>query len=406
MNTHLSCGLTRAAVLIAALLSPLAAVAAIDFYQLPPIRQIALPPDGGDALLLATPVGVVRLSADGTSEALGLAGNDVTLLAADPGDPRALLASGRKNREENLGLLRSTDGGREWQPYSPGARQPVAYAALAASLVEPRVLYAYYNGVQVSTDGGESWQFSARGPWDVWALAGSARDPSTLYAAERGGLQRSTDGGQHWQHALDIPNAATALATTPAAAVYAFVIGRGLIRSYEPVLSWRTVNNRLGEQAITQLLLDPARPRHMFALTHLRRIIESDDGGLTWSTWGGEREPQTDAARRGLKLFREHCVACHGERGVGETPREPQLADPDYLRAPALNDSTHAWHHDDDDLEKDILEGSEREPRMRAHKDEFSKQDARDVVAYIKSLWGPKALSCQGQRHMAPECRR
>ena len=43
---------------------------------------------------------------------------------------------------------------------------------------------------------------------------------------------------------------------------------------------------------------------------------------------------------------------------------------------------------------------------MRGFKDGISEDDAADLVAYIKSLWGPKALSCQGRRHMAPECRR
>jgi len=391
----------------ALLAAPLTAAAAIDFYKLPRISQIALPPDGADdALLLATPSGVLRLGRDGSRQVIGLAGTAVSLLVADPGDRGALLASGRKSGEENLGLLRSTDGGRSWRPYAAGARKPAMFSALTASAADPRSLYAYYQGLQASTDGGKSWALIARGPWDLWSLAASAGNASILYSAGRGGLQRSSDGGRHWQNALDVPNATGAVTVTPTGTIYAFVIGRGLIRSQEPALDWQAVNNRLGEQVITQLLVDPARPERLVALTHVRNIIESLDAGQTWSKWGGEREPRSAAERRGLALYRTNCAACHGERGIGEVITDPLLADPDYLRAPALNDFTHAWHHEDEGMVKSILEGSPREPRMRGQKDVLSSADAHDVVAYIKSLWGAKALSCQGQRHMKPECQR
>ncbi len=390
----------------AVLAAPLPAPAAIDFYLLPPINQIALSPDGTDALLLATPAGVVRLGRDGNSQVIGLPGTGVTLLVADPGEPGALLASGRKSREENLGLLRSTDGGRTWQPRAAGAGKPAAFRALTASAANPSLLYAYYQGLQASTDGGQSWKLVARGPWDLWSLAASAGNPSTLYSAGRGGLERSTDGGLRWQNAIDVPNATGAVTVTADGTVYAFVIGRGLLRSREPALDWQTVTNDLGEQVITQLLVDPARPERLIALTHVRNIIESLDAGQTWSKWGGEREPRSDAERRGLALYKTNCAACHGERGIGEVITDPLLADPDYLRAPALNDFTHAWHHEDEGMVKSILEGSPREPRMRGQKDVLNSANAHDLVAYIKSLWGEKALSCQGQRHMKPECKR
>ena len=72
-----------------------------------------------------------------------------------------------------------------------------------------------------------------------------------------------------------------------------------------------------------------------------------------------------------------------------------------YITAPALNASAHAWHHTDEALEKTILDGSPRAPRMAAWKNSgISTGDAQDLVAYIKSLWTRRELDCQGPKHM------
>ena len=69
--------------------------------------------------------------------------------------------------------------------------------------------------------------------------------------------------------------------------------------------------------------------------------------------------------------------------------------------APALDSSAHAWHHTDVALQKLILEGSSRTPRMEAWKKTgLSNKEAHDLVAYIKSLWTQRELECQGPNHM------
>jgi len=391
---------------IVSIAAPRSGRAAIDFYALPHINRIAFAVGTPDDLLLATRAGVLRLNRSGKVEQLALGADNVTLLQADPQDPRVLYASGRSRKNKNSGLLISHDGANTWAPLSPGAGAAALYRAMATSNVDPNVMYASYGGLQASRDRGRSWDFVARGPWDLYDLAASARDLTTLYAASRGGLLVSTDAGLHWRLAIDVPNVATAVTVGRRGTIYAYVAGRGLIRGVEPFLAWRTLNNRLGEQMIVQLLVDGADQKRLIALNQFGRIIESRDAGLSWHAFGGDRVPASAEARHGAELFRANCRICHGERGTGEVPSERALSNPDYLRAPALDDSTHAWHHDDEDLKKDILEGSEPEPRMRAFKNSLSAADARDLVAYIKSLWGAKALSCQGARHMTPECRR
>lgn len=112
------------------------------------------------------------------------------------------------------------------------------------------------------------------------------------------------------------------------------------------------------------------------------------------------KPPDPRAARRGAPLYQKYCQACHGERGVGQ-----QLSFSAYIHreivAPALDDSQHAWHHSNDDLTAFILNGSPRTVRMPAWKGTLSEKQVRDIVAYMKSLWGPRAIACQGPKHMS-----
>ena len=113
------------------------------------------------------------------------------------------------------------------------------------------------------------------------------------------------------------------------------------------------------------------------------------------------KKPDRQAVLRGAPLYKSNCLSCHGKDGIGETVYPWNLGKPGYFPAPALDDSQHAWHHSDEDLVKFILEGSPRTPRMPSWKHKLTEKNAQDIVAYMKSLWGARALDCQGPRHMS-----
>ena len=70
--------------------------------------------------------------------------------------------------------------------------------------------------------------------------------------------------------------------------------------------------------------------------------------------------------------------------------------------APALDDSGHAWHHEDAQLVSFILDKPIPDSPMPAWRGVLSRDDALDLVAYIKSLWSPYIrANCQGAKHMA-----
>lgn len=110
------------------------------------------------------------------------------------------------------------------------------------------------------------------------------------------------------------------------------------------------------------------------------------------------KPPDPASAARGAKLYQKYCMECHGERGAGEGVAPWARS---YNAAPALDDSMHAWHHTDEQLLQMILKGTRAGSRMPAWEGTLTATQARDLVAYIKSLWGEWALSCQGPRHMA-----
>lgn len=128
-------------------------------------------------------------------------------------------------------------------------------------------------------------------------------------------------------------------------------------------------------------------------------------GTLVWGVAGALAEtgvrPDPAAVARGKALYETHCVSCHRQGGVGE-PRVPwSIRRPDLIEAMPLNESSHAWHHGDEQLVTMILDGSQRSRRrMPAFRNVLTKDDAADVIGYLKTFWSDRILGCQGPSHM------
>lgn len=113
------------------------------------------------------------------------------------------------------------------------------------------------------------------------------------------------------------------------------------------------------------------------------------------------KAPDPAAVLLGKALYEKHCQVCHQKDGVGEKPIPWGIRKPGYFTAMPLNETSHAWHHSDEQLVKMILEGLRRTKRMPGWKKVLSEKDAHDIVAYIKSLWSARIIACQGPRHMS-----
>lgn len=111
--------------------------------------------------------------------------------------------------------------------------------------------------------------------------------------------------------------------------------------------------------------------------------------------------PEPAAVARGATLYASYCISCHRKDGVGE-PRVPwSIRRPDLIEAMPLNETSHAWHHSDEQLIATILDGNKRSRlRMPVFRNVLSAEQAADLVAYMKSLWSDRILACQGPGHM------
>lgn len=223
-------------------------------------------------------------------------------------------------------------------------------------------------------------------------------------AATGQGLYHSHDHGHSWRaHKVGYGLPATMVAATPGGGVYAFVVTLGLLRLDARSNQWEVINNRFGSQVLQQLASTRWTPSRLVARNHYGKLIVSDNYGIDWHKLRGPYQAETEAEKRGQEVYVEKCQSCHGIDGVGETYTRQALTDKNYIMAPALDESAHAWHHTDEQLAQTILEGSPRTARMPAGKNSgISAADAQDLVAYIKSLWTQRELDCQGPKHM--EC--
>lgn len=237
-------------------------------------------------LYLATHHGVFLVFADGRAERRAAVADDFMGFTPHPRDAGVLYASGHPARGGNLGFIVSRDGGRTWLKLSDGASGPVDFHQMDVSKADPNVIYGVFGTLQVSRDGGRNWTKVGPAPEGLIALAASARDANTLFAATQTGLLRSVDGGKSWQPAHLLRRPATMVATTSSGDVHAFILGTGLVRAMEPELRWQTVSGGFGKGYILYLAAAPQDPKRLYGIDDKHRVIASRDGGKTWNPLG------------------------------------------------------------------------------------------------------------------------
>ena len=113
----------------------------------------------------------------GTSEYSYELRKDVVIrIVIDPKTPSTIYAG------TNLGICKSTDGGKSWSDRSKGIEIPEIHA-LAINHTNPSVLYAASYHLYSSKDGGKHWTRLDTGLTDeIWTLVLNGPCPETLYA--------------------------------------------------------------------------------------------------------------------------------------------------------------------------------------------------------------------------------
>ncbi|HEY8415786.1 MAG TPA: hypothetical protein VIK99_08445 [Thermaerobacter sp.] len=237
-----------------------------------------------------------------------------------------------------LGLARSADGGRTWEPLS--LEGVVDFHAMAASPARPGLIYGYFYGdgqFYRSEDGGRTWSRTPApdlaGPRGLGPLQLVAHpsEPDTLLAAGETGLLLTTDAGRTWKLLREgVVTVATFLpgrgrgtgagnATAPGgnsdaatggdsdpetggnpdagpAPILAYELSTGLLRSDDGGRTWQPAVRGGGtglpadpNDPLAALAVHPSQPQRLYAISMAGRLWRSSDGGGTWErVWAPE----------------------------------------------------------------------------------------------------------------------
>jgi mono/diheme cytochrome c family protein len=94
---------------------------------------------------------------------------------------------------------------------------------------------------------------------------------------------------------------------------------------------------------------------------------------------------------RGKLAYQNNCVSCHMPNLSG-AENWKDVDEDGHRKAPPLNGTGHAWHHDDKTLHAIIKYGLAKlvknyEGKMMGFGDNLSDKDIDGILAYIKSFW-------------------
>ncbi|MDH3389327.1 MAG: thrombospondin type 3 repeat-containing protein, partial [Gammaproteobacteria bacterium] len=198
-------------------------------------------------------------------------------------------------------VLRSFDVGRSWEFLSsdplPGRRVFPSKLVLSPDFEQDSTMFmgSRADGILRSTDGGLNWQQVHATPGaSISALAVSpkfATDQSVFMATTLADIQRSTDGGSTWNSIrpnLPVTESPYYLALSPAFATDRLVLlgtPQGLYRSADAGDSWHAVvGPQVGSGVIQAIAVSPSFASDATALVTVRGqgLFRSMDGGNNW----------------------------------------------------------------------------------------------------------------------------
>jgi photosystem II stability/assembly factor-like uncharacterized protein len=278
--------ITIASILLATGVTAAKAETLAELPQHTHYHGIAFNRSGTSVLLLATHHGLFAVDKDGTATRVSPM-QDFMGFSPDPANPLSYYASGHPAAGGNSGFLRSADGGATWTQLSEGVDGPVDFHQMDVSPADSKTIYGAYGKIQVSRDGGSTWAIAGDPPADLIALAASSLDAQRLYAATEKGLYRSDDAGATWRIAAFEGNVVSMVESGPGSVLYAFVLGRGLVKANEKNLDeWSVLSNGFGEAIPLHFAIDGTDNQHLALTTHESQVLESLDGGPTWRQFG------------------------------------------------------------------------------------------------------------------------
>ncbi len=238
--------------------------------------------EDANKVYIATHYGLLVLVNEKDLYQVGRNTDDLMGFSPHPTNPKIFFSSGHPSTGGNLGFQKSEDGGIIWKKISDGLDGPVDFHTMAVSPVSPDLVYGWYKGdLHITTDGGRTWEKFPTS-FQIVQLAADTKDESIVYVATPQGLQKSTDKGQTWQFLFDGFVSAVAIAPQ-SQSLLSFSKKFGLARSNDGGKTWeRIVQSFNGE---TPLFISFYRQNQeiVYLLTEKNTLYKSADGGNNWN---------------------------------------------------------------------------------------------------------------------------
>lgn len=231
-------------------------------------------PDDEHKLYVGTHDGLVRAFHDREWSRVGRVNADVQALAAHASDPLAFYA-GIDKKGEPFGLQLSRDGGFTWNPLAFEGRH---VHAIAIQPTDPGRLWASVDGeLHASDDAGRTWRRIAP---ELPAVLALAPDGGSLLAATDTGIHRSDDAGLTWRVLSRAVATAIAVDATRNATILA-ANANDVHVSRDGGATWRALGLNAAAE-VAAVLASPVEPQTYFAATASGTIHKTTDAGATW----------------------------------------------------------------------------------------------------------------------------
>ena len=211
-------------------------------------------------------------------------GQSIRALAQAPSNSKEFIAGTLK------GVYRSEDGGVHWSQISPAASQEIhEVESIAIDPADPKTIYAgTWHLPWKTTDGGASWHNVKQGlidDSDVFSIIIDPKEPAIVYASACSGIYKSETGGEQFHKQQGIPNTARRTRVLMQDPVNRNVVfagtTEGLYQTTNAGEKWQRLTGP--DVIVNDVYVDPANNKHVLLATDRSGVLQSGDGGATFS---------------------------------------------------------------------------------------------------------------------------
>ena len=251
------------------------------------VYSIKLFQSNPDILFVGSRYGLLKSEIAGENlHLIGVKPVPVKSIFIDNNDPYRIYAIG-------TGVFKSIDQGIHWELINRGlSGGEIIYCDPFNRNILYAGTYSPYGAVYKSIDAGSNWSATSLEGVAINDIAVSLSNPNIVYAGgladfQLGGIFKSNDAGNNWIM-LTNQYVVFTIAINPfnSENILIGTHSQGIIQSLDGGNTWSPINNGISSPLpyIPDILIDPIDPNLMYCATYNSGVYKSIDGGNNWSS--------------------------------------------------------------------------------------------------------------------------